>query len=205
MDLDAQTREKIADLISQNDVLLFMKGSRETPQCGFSATCVRILDGLIPDYQTLDVLQNPDLREGIKVFSSWPTVPQLYVKGDFVGGCDIIQELFASGELHQTLGVSHEQAAAPSIDVTEKAAAALQQAIAQQAGGGRELRLGIDARLRTSLSLAPRAAGDLEIECGGVRLLLDPRSAQRANGARIDVVDTDRGPGFQIDVPGATS
>ena len=103
MSVNEATRERIASLIAAHPVTLFMKGSREAPQCGFSATVVRILDSHLPDYQTVDVLSDPELRAGIKVVSSWPTVPQLYVGGDFVGGCDIVTEMYESGELKRRI------------------------------------------------------------------------------------------------------
>ena len=102
--MSEDTQERIARLVAQHPVLLFMKGDRSFPQCGFSAQVVRILDTLVPDYATVDVLQDPEIREGIKQFSSWPTIPQLYVKGEFQGGCDIITELYQSGELQTLLG-----------------------------------------------------------------------------------------------------
>ncbi len=103
MSLDEATRDRIGALIESNDVMLFMKGTRQAPQCGFSATVVQILDSLVPDYATFDVLADPVIREGIKLFSSWPTVPQLYVAGEFIGGSDIVQDLYASGELWEKL------------------------------------------------------------------------------------------------------
>ena len=106
MSLNEATCERITSLIERNEVVLFMKGTRWAPQCGFSATVVQMLDSLIPDYATFDVLADLAIREGIKLFSSWPTIPQLYVKGEFVGGCDIVQDLYASGELHEKLGLA---------------------------------------------------------------------------------------------------
>ncbi len=97
---------RITQLVGQHKVLLFMKGDRTFPQCGFSAQLVQILDSLLPDYATVDVLQDQALREGIKSYSSWPTIPQLYVDGEFQGGCDIITELYQAGELSQILGVA---------------------------------------------------------------------------------------------------
>ena len=91
MPLSAQTREQIESLIRSDRVVLFMKGMREQPQCGFSATVVGILDGLVPEYRTVDVLAAPEIRDGIKEFSNWPTIPQLYVDGEFLGGCDIVR------------------------------------------------------------------------------------------------------------------
>jgi len=103
MSLSEATRSKITSLIESDRVVLFMKGDRAVPQCGFSARVVQILDSLLPSYATVDVLRAPDIREGIKEFSSWPTVPQLYVDGEFLGGCDIVSELYTTGELKQKL------------------------------------------------------------------------------------------------------
>lgn len=89
----------IADTVKEYPVVLFMKGVPEQPQCGFSATVVSILNQIDVDYVAVNVLQNDGLRQGIKEFSSWPTIPQLYVKGEFVGGCDILREMFEQGEL----------------------------------------------------------------------------------------------------------
>ena len=91
----------IAKAIADHPVVLFMKGVPDQPQCGFSAICVQILDHLGVDFVGVNVLQSDDLRQGVKSFSDWPTIPQLYVKGEFVGGCDIIREMFQAGELQQ--------------------------------------------------------------------------------------------------------
>ena len=93
----------IAKAIEDHPVVLFMKGVPDQPQCGFSAVCVQILDHLGVDFVGVNVLQSDDLRQGVKSFSDWPTIPQLYVKGEFVGGCDIIREMFESGELKTSL------------------------------------------------------------------------------------------------------
>ena len=107
--------EQIKSEIDENDIVLFMKGTPVFPQCGFSATAVQILTHLGVKFKGIDVLQDMELREGIKTFSNWPTVPQLYVKGEFIGGCDIMREMFESGELATTLkekGVAAASAAA---------------------------------------------------------------------------------------------
>ena len=91
--------ESIQSTIDSNDVVLFMKGSKEMPQCGFSNAVVNALSYLDVKFEDVDVLQNEEIREGIKVFSDWPTIPQLYVKGEFIGGCDIVKEMFEKGEL----------------------------------------------------------------------------------------------------------
>ena len=91
--------ERIRQEIGQNDVVLYMKGSPVFPQCGFSAAVVQILTHMGVKFKGIDVLSDPEIRQGIKDFSSWPTIPQLYVKGEFVGGCDIVREMFEAGEL----------------------------------------------------------------------------------------------------------
>ena len=91
---------KIEQDIKENDVVLFMKGSKEIPQCGFSATVVQVLERLgVEDFKDVNVLADMEIREGIKQYSNWPTIPQLYIKGEFVGGCDIVREMYTSGEL----------------------------------------------------------------------------------------------------------
>lgn len=97
------THERIAKEVKENDVVLYMKGSPMFPQCGFSAAVVEILEYFGVAYKGVDVLQDPSLRQGIKEFSNWPTIPQLYVKGEFLGGCDIVREMAESGELAQFL------------------------------------------------------------------------------------------------------
>ena len=95
--------EKIKDILSKNDVVLFMKGTPEMPQCGFSMTVCNILKELKVKFSGVNVLVDPEIRQGIKDFSNWPTVPQLYVKGEFIGGCDIVKEIFDNGKLKEEL------------------------------------------------------------------------------------------------------
>lgn len=95
----SDTNARIADLVAADDVVLFMKGTPLFPQCGFSSRAIAILDHLGVGYASVDVLQDMDVRQGIKSFSDWPTIPQLYVKGEFVGGSDIMMEMFEAGEL----------------------------------------------------------------------------------------------------------
>ena len=97
----SEANARIDELVKANDVVLFMKGTALFPQCGFSSRAVSILDHLGVPYETVDVLQDPEIRNGIKAYSDWPTIPQLYVKGEFVGGSDIMMEMFESGELQQ--------------------------------------------------------------------------------------------------------
>ena len=99
----SDVNSRIADLVNSNDVVLFMKGTPPFPQCGFSSRAVAILDHLGATFESVDVLQDQEIRQGIKSFSDWPTIPQLYVKGEFVGGSDIMMEMFEAGELEQLL------------------------------------------------------------------------------------------------------
>ena len=106
---DPNTR--IAEIVNGNDVVLFMKGTPLFPQCGFSSRAIAILDHLAVKYETVDVLQDMEVRQGIKAYSDWPTIPQLYVKGEFVGGSDIMMEMYEAGELEQLLTESGVSAA----------------------------------------------------------------------------------------------
>ena len=98
-----ETMTRIAQIVSTNDVTLFMKGTALFPQCGFSSKAIAILEHLGVAYETVDVLQDPEIRQGIKAFSDWPTIPQLYVKGEFVGGSDIMMEMYEAGELAELM------------------------------------------------------------------------------------------------------
>ncbi|MFO0389711.1 MAG: Grx4 family monothiol glutaredoxin [Alphaproteobacteria bacterium] len=96
--------ERIESDINNNDIVLYMKGTKQVPQCGFSATVAQVLERLgITEYKDINVLADAEIREGIKQFTNWPTIPQLYVKGEFIGGCDIVREMYQSGELQQLL------------------------------------------------------------------------------------------------------
>jgi monothiol glutaredoxin len=111
-------QDHIRETIEKNDVVLFMKGTKMMPQCGFSSRVAGVLNFMGVEFQDVNVLADPEIRQGIKDFSDWPTIPQLYVKGEFVGGCDIVTEMTLSGELDQLLeakGVSFDKAAADKI------------------------------------------------------------------------------------------
>src|SRR4051795_970323 len=104
--MDDSVAERIKSDITSNDVVLYMKGTPVFPQCGFSSTVVQVLTHLGVKFKGIDVLTDPSLREGIKQFSSWPTIPQLYVKGEFLGGCDIVREMYQTGELQELLSTN---------------------------------------------------------------------------------------------------
>ncbi len=99
--MDSEIKNKIESMINQNEILLFMKGTPSMPQCGFSAAVVGVLNHMGIKFESVNVLQDQEIREGIKIFSDWPTIPQLYVKKEFVGGCDIIREMHENGELSE--------------------------------------------------------------------------------------------------------
>jgi len=198
---DAQ-RSELDELVRSDAVVLFMKGNRHFPQCGFSATVVGILDQLTPRYRTVNILESPTVREGMKELSSWPTFPQLYVKGEFIGGCDIVKDLFASGELAKLLGGAGVPARAsqvPTITVTPAAAEAFERAAADAPGD--VLRLEIDPAFDCDLHFAPRAPGDVEVKSGQLSIYVGGSSAARADGVSIDYVAGARGPAFKIDNP----
>lgn len=199
--LSDSTRQRIDAAIASAPVVLFMKGSRRQPQCGFSATVVRILDELVPAYETVDVLADPEIREGIKAYSSWPTIPQLYVKGEFLGGCDIVKELYGTGELHAKLGVAVPERRVPGIRVTDAAAAFLRDAVARS--DGKQVHLRIDRSFQNQAYLGPEEPGEVAAESNGVRVLFDLMSAQRAEGLVIDHVETPGGHELRIDNPNA--
>jgi monothiol glutaredoxin len=191
-------RARISGLVAQTPVVLFMKGTRRAPQCGFSAQVVQILDELVPEYETVDVLGSAELRDGIKEFSQWPTIPQLFVNGEFIGGCDIVRALQESGELQQLLSKPGTLPPLPTIHVSDGALKAFQGALVD--AEGEVLHLKIDARFQNDLYLAAREPGTLELGIQGLRLFIDPASARRADGMSIDFID---GPnaGFKIENP----
>lgn len=199
MPLSPETRERIAALVTEHPVLLFMKGTPEAPQCGFSASVVGILGRMLPAFASADVLQDPELRNGIKEFSDWPTIPQLYVGGEFLGGADIVQEMYESGELHEALGLPKPERAAPTIHVTDEAAELLRAAKAHSEHA--ELHLGVDASFRYQLGFAPRQGHEVVAEAGEFTFLLDRDSATRADGLTLEVVDTPEGRQLHVKNP----
>jgi monothiol glutaredoxin len=199
MPITQSLRQQITELVTSNEVVLFMKGTRGSPACGFSARVVQVLDDLLPTYATVDVLADPQIREGIKEYSEWPTIPQLYVKGKFVGGADIVKEMYSAGELQGLLGVSDGPVEGPVLTITSAAAKAFKDALEE--GGEDVLRLGISPRFEHDLFFGPKAAGDVEVAAGGLLISLDKASARRANGISIDFVTGPSGGGFKIDNP----
>jgi monothiol glutaredoxin len=203
--MDDSTRQQIEGAIRSNQVVLFMKGTPKAPRCGFSATVVGILDELVGQYKTVDVLADGKIRDAIKEFSEWPTIPQLYVKGEFVGGCDIVREMYESGELHETLGVKVDAVPAPKVNVSAAAVAALSEAIedatSQEPGSSHYVRVEVDQDFQHALSISAKQPRDIEVPAGGLTLLFDRASARRAEGLGIDYVQGAEGPAFKLENP----
>jgi monothiol glutaredoxin len=202
MTLSPELRQRIEATLQSNRVVLFMKGSPDQPRCGFSAKAAGILGGLLDGYAHVDVLADAEIREGIKEYGQWPTIPQLYVDGELVGGSDILEQMHNSGELHDVLGVTPPDRTPPQIEVTEPAAAAIARAL-DSADPGAALHLAIDPRFNAQFQLRPVAGHEVVVETAGLRLHLDLASVPRARGMKIDWIEDARGAGLSIHNPNA--
>ena len=198
MPLSDQQREQFDVLVKKSKVVLFMKGNKHFPQCGFSAQVIGILKETGVPFETVNVLSDPSVRDGIKEYSSWPTIPQLYVDGEFLGGCDIVKEMYAAGDLQKKLGVVEQPVAPPKVTLDERAAKAIKEA---DEGNGEHLRLEIGGDFQYELYFGPKQAGDIEVVSSGLTILFDKASAKRADGIAIQWVDTADGGAFKIENP----
>ena len=201
MTLEDSTREKIENIIQQDRVVLFMKGNPKAPMCGFSSKTVGLLDSVLEDYESVDVLEDQEIRDGIKVYGNWPTIPQLYIDGELVGGCDIVTAMFNSSELHDMLGVEAPDRTPPEVTITDAAAEKILEAMAGHEGIG--LHFAIDAGWQSQFNVAPAEGHEIKIETNGIEMYFDLASAQRANGAVVDWVETLQGSGLTIHLPQA--
>lgn len=203
MSLDPALRTRIETLLQSNRVVLFMKGAPNAPQCGFSAKASGALNALLPQgYAHVDVLSDPEIREGIKQYGEWPTIPQLYIDGQLVGGSDIIEQMAGSGELHGALGLPAPDRSPPKLSISPAAAQMLRDAVAN-AGDGYAVQLEVDARHNVRLQLAPIDANAVAVDVEGVRVQTDWINARRADGVSIDWADDERGRGLVITNPNA--
>jgi monothiol glutaredoxin len=203
--MDESVRGQIESTVKKHKVVLYMKGNRSFPQCGFSATVVSILNQLVPKYETVNVLADPKIRDAIKEYSQWPTIPQLYVDGEFVGGCDIVKTLHASGELKKLLG-DVTASVAPSAPgkapaITLSAAAARAFGAAAASAPGQVLRMEANERFQYELYFGDPQAGDLVANSEGLAIHVDAVSAPRLEGVTIDFHEDARGGGFRITNP----
>jgi monothiol glutaredoxin len=201
MSLDPALRSRIESILNANRVVLFMKGQPSMPQCGFSAKAVGALQDLGVEFDHVNVLADAEIREGIKAYGEWPTIPQLYIDGELVGGSDIILQMAGNGELSSVLGLAAPDRTPPRITVTPAAVEMLRGALADSPGAS--LQLGIDARFQPNFQLAPHDDNAIAAESNGLRVQFDLASARRAEGITIDWVDDIRGKGLAIDNPNA--
>jgi monothiol glutaredoxin len=201
MSLTPELKSRIDGLLAEHRAVLFMKGRRNAPRCGFSATAVELLGEVVPDFHDVDVLEDPELREGIKAYGQWPTIPQLYVNGELIGGSDILRGMYNQGELHRLFGVAPPDRTPPEIEVSEAAAERLREAQAQAPENALHLR--IDAGFRSQFTLEPAQGDEIPVQAAGLTLLLDLPSLARARGLRIDWVVTAQGEGLKLDNPNA--
>jgi len=200
--LSPELRQRIDTLLAGHPVVLFMKGSPSQPSCGFSSKASGILNELLADYAHVDVLADAEIREGIKIYGQWPTIPQLYVKGELIGGSDIIDQMFNSGELHQVLGVPAPIRITPTLHISPAAAKAIRQAM-ENSEPGNALHLSVDARFHSQFQLKPVTGNEIVAESEGIKVHFDLASAPRADGISIDWIDDARGSGLAIDNPNA--
>lgn len=197
----SNVHEQIEQLIKDNEVVLFMKGTRMFPQCGFSQRAVGLLKSCGAKFKDVNVLADPTIRQGIKEFSNWPTIPQCYIKGEFVGGSDILVEMYESGELQTTLGLEPEAEAteAPTVEITESAQAAFSAALKDV--DDEVLRFDVSKGFDYDLYFGKKRDGDFAVQAGSLTIYVSKTSAARASGTRIDFVDGPDGQGFKIDNP----
>lgn len=199
MPLHPAVRQRIDGIVGSDRIVLFMKGTPAMPQCGFSAATTSILNTLVPEYTTFDVLEDPEIREGIKAYSEWPTIPQLYVEGEFMGGCDIVRQMFNSGELHDTLGLEPPDRTPPEIQVSDSAAGLIRDALSEHPGAAVHLR--IDATWQHNFSLGRVEGHEITAESNGVTVYMDVGTAPRARGLSIDLEQSLTGATLKIDNP----
>lgn len=200
MTLDPALKKKIDDLVASDNVVLFMKGSRSFPQCGFSASVVNILNTMLPKYTTVNILADQDIRVGMKEYSDWPTFPQLFIKGEFVGGADIVRQMHESGDLEKKLGGLVAAAKPPGLTVTPRAAKELSAALAEGSPGD-VIHLTITPAWEHQLDIGAKEASHVTLQSNGVTVQLDRASAQKAEGVTIDFIEAGGESGFKIDNP----
>ena len=184
MSISPELQSRIQGIVDSGSAVLFMKGDPAAPKCGFSAQVVQVLNRLLPEYRTFDVLSDSEVREGVKEFSDWPTIPQLYVGGEFMGGCDIVKEMYDSGELHDALGMERPALTGDQVAISISAEAEQILRDAQQQQTGRA-----PLRHRRQVPTLPRlrAGGGIGGSRPGWRSDLPARPGQcRAGAGRID-------------------
>ncbi len=191
-------RSEIEVLVTKSRVVLFMKGSRHFPQCGFSASVVKMLEELGTKYETVNILQSQELRDGVKEYSQWPTFPQLYIDGKLVGGSDIVRDMHQAGELAKLIGSSAPKAdagpvQAPTFALSDAARVAILEAQKDEAPG-EALRIEVAPGFGYELFFDAKKDGDLVLDAS-FPVVMDPESARRAKNIRVEFM----GGGFRIE------
>ena len=212
MSMTPEFRQKIEQLVNSDAVVLFMKGNKSFPQCGFSASVVGILNTLVSKYTTVNILADVEMRTAMKEYSDWPTFPQLYVGGEFVGGADIVRQMHEAGELAKKVGSVAGAAPAaaagadasgikaPKVTVTARAAKELTAALSD-GGPGDVIHITITPQWEHQLDIGPVEASHVTVKGEGITLQLDAVSAGKAEGLVLDFIESAEGAGFKIDNP----
>lgn len=200
--MNTETKQFIDDLVKNNNCVLFMKGTPSHPQCGFSSNTVSILkDVLNDDFVTFNVLDNPEVREGIKEYGNWPTIPQLYLGSELVGGNDIITEMFNTGELHSLLELPQPDRTPAKIVITDSAKENIEAGLTDI--GTNVLKLTIDSQFNTRFSIEAAKGYEVVSEINGIKIYMDVGTVKRAQGIEIDWVEDLSGSGLVINNPNA--
>ncbi|VAW42285.1 Glutaredoxin-related protein, partial [hydrothermal vent metagenome] len=199
--MDKQTRETIDNLVHGNECVLFMKGNPQHPQCGFSSNTVKILQELLVDnFVSFNVLEDQNIREGIKEYGNWPTIPQLYIKGELVGGNDIITEMYNTGELQTMLGQPQPARKPAEITITDIAKGNILSGTKDI--GSNVLMLSIDSQFNTRFSIEePKGYEIISSIDDNIQIYMDIGTAKRADGIAIDWVEDVSGAGLVIKNP----
>ncbi len=198
--MNEQTKQTIENLVNNNKCVLFMKGTPDNPQCGFSSNTVGILKQLVGnEFASSNVLENQEIREGIKEYGNWPTIPQLYIDGELVGGNDIVTEMFNTGELQTMLGLQQPERTPAKITISNKAQENIK--VGTENMGNNVLKLSVDSQFNTRFSIEEPKSYEIVSEVGDIKIYMDVGTAKRAEGISIDWVEDLQGAGLVINNP----
>jgi len=198
--MNQDVKKRIESLINSHKVFLFMKGTPQAPMCGFSGNTIKMLKDLLEDdFKSFNVLEDHDIREGIKVYSEWPTIPQLYINNEFIGGNDIISEMFNTGELHEILALNKPDRTPPNITISDDALMHIKEGMKE--AGGHKLFLSIDDAFNTRFSLDTPKGYEIVAQAGDLDLYMDIGTAERAQNIEITWLEELQGSGLRIKNP----
>ncbi|MCF6288084.1 MAG: Grx4 family monothiol glutaredoxin [Proteobacteria bacterium] len=198
--MNEQTKQEIEKLVNNNTCVLFMKGNPTHPQCGFSSNTVGILKEVLgDDFVYCNVLENNDIREGIKEYGNWPTIPQIYINKELIGGNDIVTEMYNTGELHTMLGQQPPDRTPAHITISDNAADNIKKGM--QDIGTNVLMLTIDGQFNTRFSIEQPKGYEIVSETAGIKVYMDIGTAKKADGMEVDWVEDLQGAGLVIKNP----